>query len=227
MPTYLLKKEGRINRELGSGHPAKVCTPTGPIELGVVFDRSESMKPLRSSAVNGFNALLEEQRKLKFPVRFSLSFFNDEIQKIHDGAPIAEIPIMELADYVPSGNTALHDGIGSMIESIGDRVDQLPHNARVLIAILTDGCENASTRYSKSDIFDLIAYRRNACNWQFLFLGVGGNTIQTGLSLGIQRANILRFDAEPGALSKIMKTLSNTFRAYQLGDKNFALLLRG
>jgi hypothetical protein len=114
-----------------------------------------------------------------------------------------------------------------MIESIGDRVDSSPHIARVLITILTDGCENASTRYTKSDIFDLITYRRNACNWQFLFLGVGGDTTQTGLSLGIQRLNILRFDADPGTLSKIIKALWNTFRAYQLGDRNFALLLRG
>jgi hypothetical protein len=114
-----------------------------------------------------------------------------------------------------------------LIEQIGERVDPSPHQARVLVAILTDGCENSSTRFTKAGVFDLISYRRNACNWQFLFLGVGGDTTRTGLSLGIQRSNILRFDADPATLNKVMSSLSNTFRAYQLGDKNFALFLKG
>jgi hypothetical protein len=127
------------------------------------------MAPLRQVALNGFNTLLGEQRKLQVPARFSLSFFNNEIRKIHDGIPIATVPIMEEADYVPKGGTALYDGIGSLIEQIGERVDPSPHQARVLVAILTDGCENSSKRFTKADVFDLISFRRNACTWQFLF----------------------------------------------------------
>jgi hypothetical protein len=222
MPTYLSKGSNQIE----SARCAQPV-PTGPIELGIAFDSSESMAPLRQVALTGFNTLLQEQRKLKFPARFSLSFFNNEIRKIHDGIPIAEAPAMQEADYEPRGGTALYDGIGSMIEQIGERVDPSPHQARVLVAILTDGQENSSTRFTKADVFEQIGYRRNACNWQFLFLGVGGDTTQRGLSLGIQRSNILQFSADPATLSKVMSALSNTFRAYQLGDKNFALLLKG
>jgi hypothetical protein len=220
MPTYL-------SRSLDPpAHNSSQPMPSGPVEFGIVFDRSSSMMPLREAALAGFNTLLGEQRKLKFPARFSLSFFNNKVEKIHNGVPIAEAPVMEESDYFPNGGTALFDGIGSMIEQIGECVDPSPHISRALIAILTDGHENASTRFSKSDIFDLITFRRNACNWQFLFLGVGGNTVPTGLSLGIQRSNILQFNADPESIRKVMRALSNTFKAYQLGQRNFAALLK-
>ena len=48
--------------------------------------------------------------------------------------------------YQPSGLTALWDGLGTMIETIGARTDSAPA-ARVLIVTITDGEENASRRY--------------------------------------------------------------------------------
>ena len=132
---------------------------------------------------------------------------------------------MEPVDYEPWGNTALLDGIGAMIEAVAARVDPSPYPSRVLIAILTDGQENSSVRFTKQEIFDQISFRRTACGWQFLFMGVGGGTVQTGLSFGIQRSNIVEFGGNQEGLSKIMLALSNAVRAYQLGDKNFAGLL--
>jgi hypothetical protein len=183
------------------------------------------MQHLRKAAVGGFNVLLDEQKKLTVPTRFSLSFFSDEVSVIHDGAPITGIGAMEPADYQPVGNTALLDGIGSMIEAIADRVDPSPYPARVLIAILTDGMENSSVRFSKEEIFELISFRRAACNWQFLFMGAGSQTVQTGLSFGIQRSNIVEFETNPEGIGKVMLALSNAVKAYQLGNRNFALLL--
>jgi hypothetical protein len=75
-------------------------------------------------------------------------------------------------------------------------------------------------------IFELISYRRAACNWQFLFMGVGRSTVPTGLSLGIQRANIVEFGADPEGIRKVMLALSGALRAYQLGEKDYAQTLR-
>jgi hypothetical protein len=223
MPQYLPvpKKTGSLEN---TGDPAKLLA-SGPVEIGVVFDRSASMQHLRKAAVGGFNVLLDEQKKLAVPTRFSLSFFSDELSVVHDGMPIAGIGAMEPADYQPGGNTALLDGIGSMIEAIADRVDPSPYPARVLVAILTDGLENSSVRFSKEEIFELISFRRAACDWQFLFMGVGSPTVRTGLSLGVQRSNIVEFEANPEGISKVMLALSGALRAYQLGDRGFALLL--
>jgi hypothetical protein len=221
MPSYLPKgnsSPGLRRAELAA---------TGPVEIGVVFDRWSSMASVASAAVAGFNVLLDEQKKLDVPARFSLSFFSDTVVSVHDGVPVNNVGVMEGADYRPRGNTALHDGIGIMIEAIGARVDPSPHPSRALIAILTDGMENSLTRFTKEEIFAQISFRRTACNWQFLFMGVGGQTVQTGLSLGIQRSNIIEFGADPAGVTNVMLALSRTVRAYALGDKNYALLLKG
>jgi hypothetical protein len=217
MPQYLSR---------GSTHHSRPLIQAGPVELSIVIDRSASMAPLATVAVAGFNTLLTEQKKLLAPTRFSLSLFSNEVETVHDGQPIGEVAGMEQADYCPDGGTALYDATGIAIEKVGDRVDSSPHPSRVLIAILTDGNENSSTRFSKQEIFDQICYRRNACGWQFLFMGVGSNAIPTGLSLGIQRSNIIEFGADEAGLSKVLLALSNAVRAYQLGDKGFALLLK-
>jgi hypothetical protein len=223
MPQYLSspKRAGSL-RNTGSAE----LSPSGPVEIGVVFDRSASMKPLRNAAIAGFNILLEQQKKLVVPTRFSLSIFSDDVAVVHDGAPIAGIGAMEPADYSPEGNTALLDGIGSMIEAIGERVDPSPYPARVLIAILTDGIENSSVRFSKEKIFELVSFRRSACDWQFLFMGRGNRAIQTGLSFGIQRSNIVQFGADSEGIRQVMLALAGTLKAFQLGHRNVALLLK-
>jgi hypothetical protein len=228
MPQYLSVPSGDTKpsvRELRTRSAKPV--PSGPVEIGIVFDRSSSIQHLRKAAVASFNLLLDEQKKLAVPTRFSLFFFNDEISVVHDGSPIGEVPKMEPADYSPQGNTALLDGIGSMIETVASRTDPSPYPSRVLIAILTDGQGNSSVRFTKGEIFELISFRRSACDWQFLFMGVGGQTVPCGLSLGIQRSNIVEFEADPEGVRRVMLALSNTVRAYQLGTRNFALLLRG
>ena len=226
MPQYSSRRSQRdVRPSLTAGPCDSTIVGHGPAEIGVVFDRSGSMKHLRDAAVAGFNVLLDEQKKLTIPTQFSLFFFNDEVASIHDGAPIIDIGAMESADYRPEGNTALLDGIGDMIQAIAGRTDPAPHPARVLVAILTDGQENSSVRFSKEEIFELISFRRAACDWQFLFMGVGRDTVPTGLSLGIQRSNIIEFGADAAGISKVMLALSNAVRAYQLGHKNFALLL--
>ena len=217
MPQYLSR---------GSTHGSQPPIQTGPVELSIVIDRSASMASLATVAIAGFNTLLAEQKKLLAPTRFSLSLFSDVVETVHDGLPIGEVASMEQADYRPNGSTALYDGIGAAIEKVGDRMDPSPHPARVLIAILTDGNENCSARFSKQEIFDQICYRRNACGWQFLFMGAGSNPVPTGLSLGIQRSNIIEFGADVEGLSKMLLALSNAVRAYQLGDRGFALLLK-
>ena len=98
----------------------------------------------------------------------SLALFNDTSRLLYDALPIAEAPPLTRELYKPSGNTALNDAIGQMIRAIGKRAKR---QTRVLIAILTDGAENASRKFSKADILQMITYRRTTYDWQFIFIG--------------------------------------------------------
>jgi len=77
MPQYLsVPKNAESLKNIQPNAQAKLL-PSGPVEIGVVFDRSASMRHLRDAAIVGFNVLLDEQQKLTTPTRFSLSFFSD------------------------------------------------------------------------------------------------------------------------------------------------------
>ena len=198
----------------------------GAPKLGFVLDRSESMKSLVDQAIAGFNGLVDEQRALQDAAGqgagFSLTLFNDTIRLLYDALPIAEVPPLSRKLYEPAGGTALNDAIGSMIQTIGKRATR---STRVLIAILTDGAENSSRSFSVADILQMITYRRTTYDWQFIFIGPR-EALDYALSIGIPKSNVVSFSADGAGITAIMARLSKSMKAYQLGDRRYALKLR-
>jgi hypothetical protein len=177
-----------------------------------------------STLIEAFNALLESQKKDAPAARVSVLSFNERANLIQDGVPLREITPLSADTYSPLGGTALNDGIGELIGTIAARADRVA--SRVIIAILSDGGENASQTFTASQIRDLIAYRRLACNWQFVFLGASEALIMSALRLGIQRPQIACFQAGPQGVKAILDKLSQAVTAYRLGDKDYQLLLK-
>ena len=74
---------------------------------------------------------------------------------------------------VPRGSTALYDAIGRTINEVGARLAATPEPDRpgkVIVAILTDGQENASTEFSRETIATMISHQQKAYAWEFVFL---------------------------------------------------------
>jgi hypothetical protein len=226
MPAYIQNqptgtKTVQPNFQLKGGMGAVPDTVSAP-EIGFVLDRSSSMHHLVNEAVNGFNTLVDEQRALTPPANFSFSLFNYDVKLVYDAVPIGQVASLTSATYEPYGGTALNDGIGSMIHSIGKRAKR---STRVLIAILTDGAENSSRSFSEADILQMITYRRTTYDWQFVFIGPEAG-LSYALSIGIPKSNVVAFDTDPAGMKLIMERLSKSMCAYQLGDRRYALKLR-
>ena len=141
------------------------------------------MKDMELEARNGFNAFLESQQKLPGEARLTLVLFDHEYIVAHDGVPIKDVPSLDEHTYVPRGTTALLDAIGRTINTIGERLDKAPEPERpgkVIVAILTDGLENASQEFKRKQIFKMIKHQREVYSWEFIFLGARQDAIQTG-----------------------------------------------
>jgi uncharacterized protein YegL len=190
-------------------------------ELGFVLDRSGSMTSLSTEAITGFNTLVAEQRSVNSSALFSFSLFDHEDLVVYDAVPLAEVSELTTETFVPRGGTALNDAIAGMIQRIGRRAKR---STRVLIAILTDGGENSSREFSQDDVMRMIAYRRTTYDWQFIFIGPE-NALGYALSIGIPKSNVVAFNADPAGMRQIMNRLSKSMRAYQLGDRRYALKL--
>ncbi|HYD83976.1 MAG TPA: hypothetical protein VEA63_07975, partial [Opitutus sp.] len=100
--------------------------------------------------------------------------------------------------------TALLDAIGHTVDRLGQRLANTPERERpsqVIVAILTDGLENASTRYTWADIATRIRHQQEKYNWRFLFLGANQDAIATAARLNIGGADAATFRASDKGLA--------------------------
>ena len=218
MPIYTQKSSAQLSKPLEARNDCALKAGSA-LELGVVLDQSASMSSLINAVITGFNALVDEQRTTQ-GANFSLELFNNTSQMLYDAIPIGEVPPLSQESYKPDGGTALNDAIAAMIQAIGKRTKR---GIRVLIAILTDGEENASRKFSKADILQMITYRRTTYDWQFIFIGPP-EALDYALSIGIPKSNVVSFSADAGGTA-IMARLSKSLKPYQFGDRRYALKL--
>ena len=129
-------------------------------EIVFILDRSGSMGGLESDTIGGFNSMLRKQKKEEGEAFVStVLLFDHESVVLHDRLPIAQVPEMTDRDYTVRGCTALLDTIGDAVHHIKNihkyaRPEDVPEHT--MFVITTDGMENASRRYSSSDIKKLI-----------------------------------------------------------------------
>ena len=186
-------------------------------EIVFVLDRSGSMEAMVEPAISGFNRLLREQQQVPGHARFTLVLFDDQYELPFHSVPIAEVVELDTETFVPRGSTALLDAIGRTIDDLGKKLAATPENDRpnqVIIAILTDGEENASRRYSWADVAKRIRHQTEKYQWQFMFLGANQDAIATAGRMNIHAANTTNFamnehsyTSSKGALSRKMSAV--------------------
>ena len=92
--------------------------------------------------------------------------------------------------YTISGSTALLDAIGKTINHIGNYLKNLDESERpekVIIGIITDGEENASTEFSHTKIKEMISHQQDIYNWKFIFMGANIDSFSVAGGLGISK----------------------------------------
>jgi uncharacterized protein YegL len=129
------------------------------VEIACVVDRSGSMASICSDAIGGFNSFLASQKTQPGSTKFTLVLFDNEYQVVHNGTDIKLVEDLNTTTFMPRGSTALLDAIGKTIDDIGNRLSQTSESDRpgkVILAILTDGEENASTVYTPKKVKGMI-----------------------------------------------------------------------
>lgn len=157
-------------------------------EIAYILDRSGSMSPLTKTAIASFNSFAKEQKDGPGEANLTLALFDDEYLTPHLCTPLSEVSDLTTETYVPRGCTALLDAIGTTIDTLGKRLALTPEEERpghVVVAIFTDGRENASTIYSPQRINKMISHQREVYSWEFIFLAANQDAIATAARMGI------------------------------------------
>lgn len=159
-----------------------------PTELVFVLDRSGSMHGLEQDTVDGFNSMLEKQKKEAGKVFVSTVLFADTAEVLHDRADLQAVEPMTEKTYFVGGCTALLDALGGAIHHIGNIhkyacPEDVP--AHTLFVIITDGLENASRHYSADRVKQMVRHEQEQHGWEFLFLGANIDAVETAAHFGI------------------------------------------
>ncbi len=155
--------------------------------LYFLLDRSGSMQSIKSDIEGGFAAFVEEQRTGVGECRATLAQFDDVYEEVYADRPVGDVPPLDLQ---PRNMTALHDAMGRLITDAGAKLDALPDSERpgtVIVAIMTDGLENASKEWTRASIRALVSQQSNTYGWTFMYMGADQDAVEVGESLGVAK----------------------------------------
>ena len=175
-----------------------VCCESAPVQKTLVtmlLDRSGSMELVRDETISAINGYLRELRHAPGDLRFTMVQFDDgpegmDLRKVHVARRIAEVPELTPQDYEPRGTTPLIDAACTVIRAVEDSLHG--RTCKVVIAIQTDGLENASHCNDWNDLKALID-RKRADGWQFVFMGCGIDAYDQGRRMGLGDGAILSY----------------------------------
>ena len=155
------------------------------LHVSLLLDASGSMEASRKPAIAAVNRYLARlhDKPVSRRTRVSITFFNSHaIDAVRDREDAANCPFIREAEYKPGGRTPLLDAIG-YAAGLQDCLSR-PDERRVL-AILTDGVDTASRRFTADQIQALLHNNQRDHGWVVLYLGVDHDSLSQSKSLGI------------------------------------------
>ncbi len=164
-------------------------------DISMLLDRSGSMQAIKDDTIGGFDAFIAEQRKATGHCTVTLAQFDTDYDEVYTGKAVADVPSLVLE---PRGMTALLDAIGRLVYTTGTRLAALPEDERprtVIIGILTDGMENASSEFTHPAIKALITEQTDTFGWTFLYMGANQDAIEEGAKLGVAPGQSMTYAA--------------------------------
>ena len=206
------------------------------MQIALILDRSGSMSSIAEATVEGVNAFLTEQKNS--PTEVSLRFvqFDDVYEEVYDGK-IDQAPLLTVVkpkaenqrQFLPRGRTALLDAIGQTVTDVGAQLAELPEEerpAKVVVVIMTDGHENSSEKFTRSQIATLIQQQRDVYKWEFQYLGANQDAIEEAAKYNIPAKNAVRYFASSSGTRSVMASVTRNVRNYgvtgQSTTMNFA-----
>ena len=107
---------------------------------------------------------------------------------------INEVRPIELRQYVPRGQTALYDAIGSTLTYF---MEKKLHNPtcydKCLIYVATDGYENCSKNFNADSLKKLIISAQKSYNIELIYLGANQDAILEASKIGILPTHAINY----------------------------------
>jgi uncharacterized protein with von Willebrand factor type A (vWA) domain len=183
----------------------------------MVIDKSGSMRTLSEATVDGFNEYLTAAQHETPDAVMSVTLFDTVRVELHVAEPIAKIPLLTEERYTRGGmgNTALNDAVGATIVAIEN--SDYAKNRRILVAVTTDGLENASTEWTRAQVAELVK-KKEAAGWKFVFFGANIDAHQEATSMSIPASRAVPYKATESGTRDLYRKMARASASYAKGN---------
>lgn len=168
------------------------------LDLIFLIDRSGSMYGSEEDTIGGFNSFIEKEKLKEGNTRVTTILFDHEYEMLYKRKDIDDVDKLTRDEYYVRGSTALLDAIGKTITTLDREID---NNA--LFVITTDGMENSSVEFSKSQIKSMIQNH----NWEFIFIGADIDSYSEARQLGIKKSRVANYDKSARGVEKMYSSI--------------------
>jgi uncharacterized protein YegL len=184
----------------------------------LIVDKSGSMIDCVDNTINGFNEQVNriKDKALEFTeedITMGLTTFNDNVKHHYFQQNPNKMVLLNYENYRPSGGTALLDAVGETISEIEHKVNTSLIPTTVIVVILTDGYENASTKYNLVRIRTMISKLEETGKWTFSFIGATLDAVDVAASMAIKNQNSFSFE-KTAMKSEVWDKLNKSVSSY-------------
>jgi uncharacterized protein YegL len=182
-------------------------------EVVAIIDRSGSMCGKEADTVGGINSTLDIIRQDLKPgerVNVSIKLFDHEETMLIRSLNIEDVRPLELRQFVPRGQTALYDAIGSSLTYFMEKKLHNPNSyTKCLIYVATDGCENCSKQFNALTLKKLITSAQESYNIELMYLGANQDAILEAAKIGIEEGHAINYSETKDECQAVYRSLGN------------------
>lgn len=167
------------------------------MDVVFILDRSGSMRETEKDIIGGYNGYINDFKSKN--AKITTVLFDDKYEMITKRQNVNEVSELTEKQYYVRGCTALLDAIGKSIKFMEKEKAE-----KVMFIITTDGYENASHKYNKEQIKEMIQGHKE---WEFMYIGADIDSYSEGQSIGISSSNISNYKKDGKGISKLFKAM--------------------
>lgn len=150
--------------------------------INLIVDISGSMKNIKTDMEGALEEILETHQKADYNGYVSLWKFSDDLSEIYKEKPLKEISTH--VSITPTNSTSLLDAIGTILDDYNMGCKNCERDNKHLFIIVTDGQENSSKKFNRTQIFQKISdFRKKGC--EFVYIGANQDSFAESYSMGI------------------------------------------
>lgn len=186
--------------------------PTQVVVL--VADRSGSMRGKEVDTVGGLNSCIDELKTTKGEndnIKVTLKLFDHEQINVWNSVPLENVENFQVSNFIPRGQTALYDAMGDSIKQYFD-MKELDNTAfdSCCIYVSTDGYENASKKWNKNSLKELIKQAEELYNIKVMYLAANQDAILEAASMGISADRAINYNESGEAIEAVYRAAASS-----------------